>query len=472
MKPSIRSRSPQLGAGSAKDALEPLVDERSHLVDPLGELLRPRVEHAPAGLHVRGESVELAADVRLNLRESAFERHHQLGSSAIEDVGSLREALLESLLARVADVTEPLREDGLRVAREHRSRALELSREPLSRVLPRRLDRFRELLLGRLRVAGGGALDNALELLDLTPPDVLEARCNPADRFVLFALDLLAELALATAKAFSDLVERSATLSGMLVELGGRGRECLLGGLPELLAEPDDSRALLLGRGLDALGVLLDAGPHVGEQALLPFAKPSDLRFERMLCLLHVGRPFRETLLHLALGGRERLGKLGRSLLLPFRQQTIPVALELPLLLGDHRPDLRVATRQSALELLGPPVRVLRDQPGELRLSPAQLLLHGPSPHEEAGEEDHREPRSRTDREPCRRNRELPLGFEPEGRPRRRAGRSEEHTSELQSHHDLVCRLLLEKKKKTKNKNKKKKKKKIKKKKKRKKNNK
>src|SRR5437667_8515970 len=30
---------------------------------------------------------------------------------------------------------------------------------------------------------------------------------------------------------------------------------------------------------------------------------------------------------------------------------------------------------------------------------------------------------------------------------RRRTARSEEHTSELQSHHDLVCRLLLEKKK-------------------------
>src|SRR5437588_10336261 len=36
-------------------------------------------------------------------------------------------------------------------------------------------------------------------------------------------------------------------------------------------------------------------------------------------------------------------------------------------------------------------------------------------------------------------------------RPGRR-GRSEEHTSELQSHSDLVCRLLLEKKKKTKQK--------------------
>src|SRR5262252_11229254 len=39
------------------------------------------------------------------------------------------------------------------------------------------------------------------------------------------------------------------------------------------------------------------------------------------------------------------------------------------------------------------------------------------------------------------------------------ATRSEEHTSELQSHSDIVCRLLLEKKKKTKKKKKKKKKK-------------
>src|SRR5215211_8232571 len=37
--------------------------------------------------------------------------------------------------------------------------------------------------------------------------------------------------------------------------------------------------------------------------------------------------------------------------------------------------------------------------------------------------------------------------------PSRRLERSEEHTSELQSHSDLVCRLLLEKKKKNKNKN-------------------
>src|SRR5438034_8636692 len=35
-----------------------------------------------------------------------------------------------------------------------------------------------------------------------------------------------------------------------------------------------------------------------------------------------------------------------------------------------------------------------------------------------------------------------------DGLPARHPGRSEEHTSELQSHSDIVCRLLLEKKKK------------------------
>src|SRR5437588_7283192 len=52
---------------------------------------------------------------------------------------------------------------------------------------------------------------------------------------------------------------------------------------------------------------------------------------------------------------------------------------------------------------------------------------------------------------PRRRRRALP----PAGDRRRdpdAVGRSEEHTSELQSHSDLVCRLLLEKKKHTKDK--------------------
>src|SRR2546430_10155233 len=41
-----------------------------------------------------------------------------------------------------------------------------------------------------------------------------------------------------------------------------------------------------------------------------------------------------------------------------------------------------------------------------------------------------------------------PLEMAPRGRDRRAEDRSEEHTSELQSQSNLVCRLLLEKKKK------------------------
>src|SRR5437773_9604219 len=43
-------------------------------------------------------------------------------------------------------------------------------------------------------------------------------------------------------------------------------------------------------------------------------------------------------------------------------------------------------------------------------------------------------------------------GTKPKGEASTKERRSEEHTSELQSHHDLVCRLLLEKKKKKKKK--------------------
>src|SRR5437667_7975344 len=46
-----------------------------------------------------------------------------------------------------------------------------------------------------------------------------------------------------------------------------------------------------------------------------------------------------------------------------------------------------------------------------------------------------------------RHDRSRPRHEQLDGRSLPIPGRSEEHTSELQSHHDLVCRLLLEKKK-------------------------
>src|SRR2546426_4242003 len=59
---------------------------------------------------------------------------------------------------------------------------------------------------------------------------------------------------------------------------------------------------------------------------------------------------------------------------------------------------------------------------------------------------------SRAHAEPCRHGAKRERGFERKGEERRERGdqRSEEHTSELQSPCNLVCRLLLEKKKITK----------------------
>src|SRR5687768_17790997 len=65
--------------------------------------------------------------------------------------------------------------------------------------------------------------------------------------------------------------------------------------------------------------------------------------------------------------------------------------------------------------------------------------------HEPRGHVRHRLPRIQR---PDARQHELPPELAPAGRERR-ARRSEEHTSELQSRLHLVCRLLLEKKKKT-----------------------
>src|SRR5689334_23984089 len=69
----------------------------------------------------------------------------------------------------------------------------------------------------------------------------------------------------------------------------------------------------------------------------------------------------------------------------------------------------------------------------ELGVHPHPRLLPAPQP---------RVVLPRLDRDPADR---LPVDVPDQ--PRRRSGRSEEHTSELQSQFHLVCRLLLEKKK-------------------------
>src|SRR5436190_16655490 len=78
-----------------------------------------------------------------------------------------------------------------------------------------------------------------------------------------------------------------------------------------------------------------------------------------------------------------------------------------------------------------------------------ELGLHQAAP-DQLLSGDHRQERERRDGGRQRAKRGVETGGVGRG-GRREAGRSEEHTSELQSHSDLVCRLLLEKKKKRNN---------------------
>src|SRR2546430_13037994 len=79
--------------------------------------------------------------------------------------------------------------------------------------------------------------------------------------------------------------------------------------------------------------------------------------------------------------------------------------------------------------------------PGVVRLAGEQRLAHG---HERSLDESHEEARREQREERAREAREDRAQRESN---RARKQRSEEHTSELQSQSNLVCRLLLEKKK-------------------------
>ena len=76
-----------------------------------------------------------------------------------------------------------------------------------------------ELLRDRFREARGGAFDDALELVELAPLDVGEARLDALDRLGLLGTDALAQLALALAEALGHLVQRAAAVALVRLEL-------------------------------------------------------------------------------------------------------------------------------------------------------------------------------------------------------------------------------------------------------------
>src|SRR5260221_7420137 len=91
-----------------------------------------------------------------------------------------------------------------------------------------------------------------------------------------------------------------------------------------------------------------------------------------------------------------------------------------------------------------------------IRRPPRSTLFPYTTLFRSASERRHEERHQLAARDALRRGPELQMESQqqdqhPQRRPEDGVQRSEEHTSELQSHSDLVCRLLLEKKKKKSN---------------------
>ena len=80
-----------------------------------------------------------------------------------------------------------------------------------------------------------GAVENALELLNLPPLDLGERALNPPRGVCLLALDPAKEILLAGGHPLCDLMERSAPLCRMHLQLRGGVRSRLCRGATEIL---------------------------------------------------------------------------------------------------------------------------------------------------------------------------------------------------------------------------------------------
>jgi len=105
------------------------------------------VDACEAGALTQVKGATAAPALDFPLPEDAVQGTAFLASTAVG------ESALESLCAGVADMREPLRQDGLGLAREHCRGALELPGEAPGSLLARGFDRRGELLLRRFGVA-------------------------------------------------------------------------------------------------------------------------------------------------------------------------------------------------------------------------------------------------------------------------------------------------------------------------------
>src|ERR671910_2610519 len=107
---------------------QPFPGRGDGVVDPVRELLQAGLEHGALRLRVEGDALQTAAHLGLDGCESLLEPRDHVCALPLERLVDLRAPALEPLDAGVADLREPVGEDGLRLAREGLDGAVELAR--------------------------------------------------------------------------------------------------------------------------------------------------------------------------------------------------------------------------------------------------------------------------------------------------------------------------------------------------------
>ena len=243
------------------------------------------------------------------------------------------------------------------------STARSSSREqPCGRLLARRAHRPVELDGRRLGVPLGLAGDDALQLLDLAALDVREGRLDPARRLGLAALDLLRERLLAAPQPVGDLLDHTAPLARVRLELLERLGDGRLRRALELLPQAQDRGALLVGGRDELLGLGLDPCLRLRDQLLLTLLEPPQLRLEVLLRAIEVVAPAAEPFLDTARRPGQRVGELGCRGALALHELAAPLIRDPPLVFGKAGERVGAQLRDARAELARRGSRLFRHE--------------------------------------------------------------------------------------------------------------
>ena len=196
------------------------------------------------------------------------------------------------------------------------------------------------------------ALGDPLEPVGLSTLPLGKNDLEPAADVGLGALERVGDRRLARTQPLRDLVDRAPALERVGLQLVERLRHSLTGGTLELLAEPDDRAALLVGGGAELCRLRLEPCLDLRDRVPVALLEMLELRLEVSLRAFEIGRKAPQTLVEAPLGLDDLLGECRARALRALGEPGTPLLGEPPLLRLEQRHGVGALAREDAPDLL------------------------------------------------------------------------------------------------------------------------